>query len=183
MGRIAVLYDSTEGQTANIADAIGEIATSAGHDVSVRDVRELPDDFGLESFDGFIVGASIHVGKHSRPFTAFVKRSRRLLEARPSAFFSVSLSAAGKTEEKKQEAQRYLKEFLSETEWTPQVTATFAGALRYREYNFFKRLIMKWIAKNEGGDTDTSRNYEYTDWGQVHTFVGEFLRQVGQRKT
>ena len=46
-----------------------------------------------------------------------------------------------------------------------QLAATFAGALRYRDYGLLKRLMMKWIARQEGGDTDTSRNYEYTAAG------------------
>lgn len=180
MKRIAVLYDTTEGQTAKIAQQVAETVKNAGHDVTVAEVRKLPSDMQLDSFDGVILGGSIHVGKHSPAVVESVKENRRLLETIPSAFFSVSLSAAGKTERQQQNARRCLDEFLSETEWTPQLTTTFAGALLYRDYGFFKRLMMKWIAKQEGGDTDTSRNYEYTDWKRVDEFTQEFLRQFGE---
>jgi len=33
---------------------------------------------------------------------------------------------------------------------------------------------MKMIAKREGRTTDTSKDYEYTDWNAVREFVKEF---------
>jgi menaquinone-dependent protoporphyrinogen oxidase len=49
-----------------------------------------------------------------------------------------------------------------------------AGALPYTKYNVFIRWIMKRIARQEGGDIDTSRDYEYTDWKALRLFAGEF---------
>ena len=51
-------------------------------------------------------------------------------------------------------------------------------ALLYRQYNFFMRWVMKRIAAKAGGDTDTSRDYEYTDWNDVRAFAGQFGRMV-----
>lgn len=53
-----------------------------------------------------------------------------------------------------------------------------AGTLRYTRYGFFKRFLMKQINKREGGDTDTSRDYEYTDWDAVTAFANEFLGRL-----
>jgi menaquinone-dependent protoporphyrinogen oxidase len=65
------------------------------------------------------------------------------------------------------------------------VTTRLAGggivdgqALRYTRYNSLVRLVMRQISKKEGGDTDTSRDYEYTDWGAVDRFAVEFLSEV-----
>jgi menaquinone-dependent protoporphyrinogen oxidase len=178
MARIAVIYDSTEGQTAKISRRIAETATEQGYDPDVIDVRNPPPGFGLEGYSAVILGASVHVGKHSRQVTAFVRANRSQLERMPSAFFSVSLSAAGRTDRQQRNARDLLDAFLRETAWRPQATATFAGALLYREYGFFKRLLLKWIAKREGGDTDTSKNYEYTDWNRVAEFTREFFGQI-----
>jgi menaquinone-dependent protoporphyrinogen oxidase len=49
-----------------------------------------------------------------------------------------------------------------------------AGALPYSKYNFFIRFIMRRIAAQAGGDVDTSRDYEYTDWGAVDRFASQF---------
>jgi menaquinone-dependent protoporphyrinogen oxidase len=37
---------------------------------------------------------------------------------------------------------------------------------------------MKRIVSKGGGDTDTSRDYEYTDWEDLRTFAREFAGYV-----
>ena len=37
------------------------------------------------------------------------------------------------------------------------------------------RLIIKLIAKQHGGDVDTSRDSEYADWGDLRQTIDEFL--------
>jgi menaquinone-dependent protoporphyrinogen oxidase len=46
-----------------------------------------------------------------------------------------------------------------------------AGALVYSKYSFFTKLIMKTISRRAGGPTDTSRDYEFTDWVALDRFV------------
>jgi menaquinone-dependent protoporphyrinogen oxidase len=48
-----------------------------------------------------------------------------------------------------------------------------AGALAYSKYSFFVKLVMKTIAWKAGGPTDTSRDYEFTDWATLDRFVLE----------
>jgi len=36
---------------------------------------------------------------------------------------------------------------------------------------------MRRIARKEGGDTDTSRDYEYTDWNDLRAFGEAFARR------
>lgn len=51
-----------------------------------------------------------------------------------------------------------------------------SGALRYSQYGFIKRHMMKRISRDMGNpDTDTSRDYEYTDWNDVRHFDEGFL--------
>jgi menaquinone-dependent protoporphyrinogen oxidase len=179
MPRFLVAYDTTEGQTRNIAQRVADTVAGAGHDVELNDIRKLPLGFSLDRFDAAIIGASIHLGKHSRRFTEFVAKHRNDLEAIPSAFFSVSLSAAG-TEDEKKEAKKYVSELLEQTGWQPKLTATFGGGLLYREYWFLKRWMMKKIARDGGKDTDTTKNHVYTDWDAVDQFVGGFVERLTQ---
>ena len=60
--------------------------------------------------------------------------------------------------------RRILDAFTTEHGWKPNMTASFAGALKYTQYNWLKRALIKHIAKKEGGSTDTSQDHEYTDW-------------------
>lgn len=68
--------------------------------------------------------------------------------------------------------------FLAETGWRPARSASLAGALLYSRYGILKRLLMRLIVWREGGDTDASRDYEYTDWEAVEAFVRSFLDEV-----
>jgi menaquinone-dependent protoporphyrinogen oxidase len=52
----------------------------------------------------------------------------------PSALFSVTLAAAEDTDEAGKAARDYLDDFEDDSGWTPRLRASFAGALKYREY-------------------------------------------------
>jgi menaquinone-dependent protoporphyrinogen oxidase len=174
MATIEILYGSGEGQTAKVADRIGETLRERGHDAAVHDVASQPASFSLDDSDAVLVGASIHVGKHQSEVESFVTENREALAARPTGFFQVSLSSATDDETRRAEAAGYVDSFIEATDWHPDRIGLFGGALRYSEYGFLKRLMMKRIAKEATGDTDTSRDYEYTDWGEVEDFTSDF---------
>uniref|UniRef100_UPI0023EDB0E2 flavodoxin domain-containing protein n=2 Tax=Enterobacterales TaxID=91347 RepID=UPI0023EDB0E2 len=56
----------------------------------------------------------------------------------------------------------------------PDCCAVFAGALRYPRYGFFDRMMIQLIMRMTGGETDTRKEVEYTDWDQVSRFTHEF---------
>ena len=70
--------------------------------------------------------------------------------------------------------------FFAGTGWQPAITKEVAGALPYTRYNWFIRQVMKRIAAKAGGDTDTTRDYEYTDWPDLRGFAEYFGRLVAQ---
>jgi menaquinone-dependent protoporphyrinogen oxidase len=88
--------------------------------------------------------------------------------------------------EKNSAAQRQVWEildrFLDATGWNPDIRKTVAGALPYTRYNWFTRWIMRRIVAKAGGDTDTSRDYEYTDWNQVRQLAHVFARCCGEKE-
>jgi len=141
-------------------------------------VQAARDRVDPAKYDGVIVGASIHYGHHPAYLPALVRSHRAALEARPSAFFSVSLSAGGRNP-KPAAARRYIEKFLRQTGWRPEQAVSFAGALQFSKYGAFKRLLMIVFVGLGGGDTDTSRDYEYTDWDEVDRFAGSFAGRLG----
>ena len=181
MPRVLLAYDTTEGQTRKIAQHIADALSRNGKNVQVIDIRRPPTGCSPDGFDAIIVGASIHMSKHSRQLSEFVRRHIARLNAVHSGFFSVSLSAAG-SEKERADASRFVEEFLAQAGWNPAIKATFAGGLLYREYGFLKRWLMKKIARSAGKDTDTSRNHEYTDWNAVDQFVSGFLAHLEQQE-
>jgi menaquinone-dependent protoporphyrinogen oxidase len=180
MSRILIAYGTSEGQTARIAERIAAVVREHGHEaVPVNVKRSTPDP---AEYDAVIVGASVHRGRHQTEVGEYVRETRNALERVPTAFFSVSLAIAEPTEAARKEAEGYAEEFFRLTRWHPGKLALFAGALLYTRYGFLTRWIMKRIARAKGSpDLDTSRDYEYTDWGGVTRFAEEFLAVAAPR--
>lgn len=176
-----VVYGTGEGQTAKVVDRIVDVLVKRGHDARALNATESPSEFDFEDFDAVLVGASIHLGKHQTTVTEFVRTNREALDARPTAFFQLSISSAVTDEVRRAQAAAYVDAFLDETGWHPDRIGLFGGALRYSKYGFLKRLMMKRIAKQATGDTDTSRDYEYTDWHEVEAFTNDFATFVEGR--
>jgi len=173
MAKILILYATTEGQTARIAERVAERLRGAGHRVAALEARAgapLPD---LAAFDALIVGASVHYGHHPVHLARALAREQRILQAKPGAFFSVSLSADGPGANRAA-AGRYIEKFLRSARWRPGMVVAFGGALRYSKYGRFKRQLVRLFVRVAGGDTDTSRDYEYTDWQAVARFAEAF---------
>ena len=180
MSSFLILYGTGEGQTSKVAERIATIVRERGHDANVVDVRERPGSLTLETYDAVIVGASIHVGKHQDEVRDFVTDNRDALSGMPTAFFQVSLSSAD--EEKREEAAGYVESFLAETGWHPDRIGQFGGALRFSEYGFLKRLMMKQIAKDLlTGDREPNGDIEFTDWDAVDAFAADVAAFVEGR--
>ena len=180
MSTVLIAYATTEGHTARIAERIAQALRGRGHAVETRRAADCRTPLQPEKYDGVIVGASIHYGRHPGHLRSLVRAHRSALETRPSAFFSVSLSAGGPGA-KPDAARGYVELFLRQTRWNPDLTATFAGALQFSKYGPFKRLVMVAFVGLAGGDTDTSRDYEYTDWDDVNRFSEGFARRLEER--
>ena len=176
MARILVVYGTTEGQTRTIAQHLGAELEKLGHAVEIRDSTTMTDPLAEGAFDAVVVGASVHQGRHQAAVQHFVQANLGILERLPTAFFSVSLVASSPDPEDRKDAQNLIEAFCEKTAWRPTLTRSIAGALRYTEYDFLKRWIMKLIMRHQGGPTDSSRDYELTDWDDVAHFAQLFAR-------
>lgn len=171
MAKIYIPYGTVEGQTAHIADYVAEVIRAHGHQADTADLKHT-DDSLPRGYDGVIVGASVHMGKHEAYVRDFVLRNRTELERVPSALISVSLAAHGD----EVNAESYVEKFEEETGWRPAHVGLFSGALPYTHYGFLKKHLMKKITSDKGSpDTDTSRDYVYTEWDGVKRFTEDFL--------
>lgn len=187
MKPVAILYATRHGQTRTIADHFA--TTLRAHDVpaEVVDVAALPPDFSLDRCAGAILAASLHLGHHEREIVRFAKENRSALDALPTAFLSVSLSQAGAeaawatAEQRAQgaaDARERMEAFFAETGWHPLVGKPVAGALRYRQYGWFLRLVMRNLARRVGASTDTTHDHEFTDWQSLDRFATDFAEHL-----
>ena len=176
--RILIVYATSYGQTAKIARRMADLLLASGEAVTLVNAGHHPRDVHAGEFDGVIIGGSIIGGRHQRALVHFVRAHCALLNTIPSAFFSVSGSAASPLAAERAKARQFVDVFLDGTGWHPALTETIGGAMAYRKYNPFLRWLMKRAAKAAGGPTDTSRDHEVTDWSQVERFVKGFVQTV-----
>ena len=169
MSRILVVYGSTFGQTERVAHRIAVVLRSAGHVVDIHKADQLPDSLWLAAYDGFVVAASVLMGHHQEYVRDFVRRNAALLNETPSAFVSVCGAAGGDPPQ----AQAYIDALLRETRWRPTVTRSFTGAVAYTRYGWWYRWYLKLISSRKGLPTDTSRDWDFTEWGAVERFAEE----------
>jgi menaquinone-dependent protoporphyrinogen oxidase len=163
-----VFYATSEGQTRRIAERLAAVLREEGFDSRAIDVGDpAVARINWTMVRGVLVGASLHRHEHQQSAAAFVKAHAAELNRRPSVFFSVSLSAASRNPDEVEAARDIARAFPAAAGWQPHDVVTIAGSLAYSHYDFLTRLLMKRIARKEGAPTDTSRDYEMTDWAMV----------------
>jgi menaquinone-dependent protoporphyrinogen oxidase len=176
---VLILYGTTEGQTKKVSHCIAEAVRKKGHQAETQCVDQLPDNFPMQNYDAAIIGGSIHMGNYQKYLKEFVVSHLDWLNSVPSGFFTVCMGIQSQNEKDREAASRYGETFLRDTGWHPRQTKTFAGAVKYTQYNFITRFIMKMISRREGGSIDTSCDHEYTDWNAVSRFADQFILDVG----
>lgn len=175
--RYFIAYATVEGQTRKIAEQIAAMLDSGGDRVSIMNVSDL-FEYTLEQPDGVILCAPVHANRYPAPFGDFVRREADWLNALPSAFVSVSLSIISDREEERQEVRDLALSLTAEAGWSPTAIHHAAGALRYGDYDFFKRWMARRLASSRGAPVDSSRDYEFTDWEALRSFVSDFVQRT-----
>ena len=79
MSRILLLYASVEGQTELIADRVAHTLREKGHSVDMLPADTDPARIDAATYEGVIVGASIHYGHHPAFLRALVRRGSELV--------------------------------------------------------------------------------------------------------
>lgn len=172
MARILVVYGTTEGHTAKIAFAMSETLHRNGADVDVQAADQ--GAVGPDGYDAVIVAASVHAGRYQKPVRRWARTHAEVLSHKPTAFVSVCLGVLQHDEKVQRDLETIVEQFVATTGWRPGVVKFVAGALPYTKYGWLQRLVMKRIVAKAGGDTDTRRDYEYTDWDDLRHFAAGF---------
>jgi menaquinone-dependent protoporphyrinogen oxidase len=194
MNRILIAYATRHGQSKKVASYVGRELEAWGWKAHVVNVAQSPD-VEWDECDAAILVASVYGGHHEKEMIAFVRGHREVLERMPNAFLSVALSTATAADpvvpedlrrKASQAVQQIIEKFVEETGWRPQQALPVAGALLYRHYNFLMRYIMKRIARQMNGPTapsDTSQDYEYTDWAALTHFAINFSTSLRHKQS
>ncbi len=178
MKKVLVIYGTTEGHTRKIAGFIAEHLRAQGAVVDLVDSATPAAAAVQPTYGAAVIAGSLHEHLHQRSLAHFVKENVAWLNAVPTAVVSVGLSAALPDAESQAQARNNLQYFLDETGLKPALAKTVAGALLYTKYDWFKRTMMRMIARQMGKDVDDTRDREYTDWDDLRRFVDEFVAQA-----
>jgi len=170
-----IIYSSTDGQTKRISEFINENLLN----INEHEIIPIENISGIniEDYDYIIIGASIRYGKHSQSILNFVKNNLKLLKTKKNAFFSVNVVARKKGKDTP-ESNPYVQKFINKTKWRPDKLGVFAGKVDYPNYNFFNKLIIRFIMFITKGPTDTSQTYEFTNWDNVRKFAKEINENI-----
>jgi menaquinone-dependent protoporphyrinogen oxidase len=181
MNRLLIVYATSEGQTAHVAEFMAGNLRERGFEVEIAELGVTQPN--PRDFDAVLVGGSVHAGKFQAELQAYVGAYREALERVPAWFFATSLSEGIESPPfGRANAQLQIDRFLEAAHWRPRGTASIAGAIKYRDYPWPKRLLMKNILGKHQAPTDTSRNYEYTNWEGVREFTAQVAEQIAQRR-
>ncbi len=181
MRRILLVFATREGQTEKIAQYLCTAVESLGASVDLvaaRDKRAV-NQLNLSDYDLLVFGASMHAGGLEKELVQFVSAHVDQIQTRPRALFVVLLSAAVTPDQDRHKRQLALQD--AHEKINAQLSVDFnhhemiAGALTYSRYSWPIRWVMRRIAGQAGGDTDTSRDYEYTDWQQVGRYASRLV--------
>lgn len=187
MKPLLILFATREGHTRRIVDRIAATSTQKGVLSVIRDLDATNGDIDFRAFSGVILAGPIHAGKYPRELVRLVKAKRQALSELPTFLVTVCLAQAGVESpstpaDKRAAAERnvaaLIADFSEQTGFRPTRAKAVAGALPYTQYNVFIRWVMKRIVAKEGGDTDTSRDYVYTDWPALDRAVDDFVSQI-----
>jgi menaquinone-dependent protoporphyrinogen oxidase len=177
-----VFYATNEGQTRRIAERMAETLCQSGLTSRAIEIGS-PEAEAVDWQDARIVmvGASLHVGRHQRSAEAFVRRHAAALNARPSVFFSVSLSICSTIRKDVEAAGAIARALPEQAGWKPARVVCLGGRLAYTQYGWLTRFMMRRIARKSGGPTDTSRDHELTNWDDVRA-VAQGLAALAPRQ-
>ena len=178
MTKLLLAYHSFDGQTTKIAERLADGLRARGVDVDLREVAQAPTP---EGYDAVVVGDSIRLGRHSRAVIRWLRAQRSQLERLPLIVFQVSMTAAQDDEEHRKIVDGFSQELVRRSGVEPVRVENVAGALRYSQYGWVTRRVMRSIARREGNATDTTRDHEYTDWDAVDRFVDSIVATISTK--
>ena len=174
MTHILIVYGTTDGHTRKIAQVLAENLRAQFCSVDIVDAAGMLRRLSPEGYDSVIVAASVHIGDYQRTLGNWVRAHAQTLNLLPTAFLSVCLAVLEKGTKARQEILRIQRRFLDRCGWQPNITKMVAGALPYTRYGWMKRMMMRRLVAKAGGDVDTTRDYEYTDWNDLRVFSRDF---------
>jgi len=155
--RILITYATRGGTTASVAIAIGQILAREGFSVDVLPVGVIKN---VEIYSAIIAGSSVRNGNWLPEAIDFLGAHRDALKTRPTALYTVCMTAAEPTPESQAELESYTQPLLDVIQ--PFSIGYFAGQLDLNERNIIERarVTIKGLPRGD-----------HRDWGAVRDWT------------
>lgn len=159
--RILVAYATKAGSTARVAEAIGEALRATGAEVDVMPAKQAT----IHPYDALVVGSGVRMGRLYGPVLRFLRRNAAAIAQRPTAYFTVSMSAAGDTAEERDQTKAYIEGALKAApDVKPVAVANLAGEMDVSKLGFLFRFTM--------GKADIPQE-DKRDWDAIRAWATE----------
>lgn len=165
MNSVLVLFGTTSGCTAGVAEKVGETLGESGAKVAVLPVSDKPDP---SAYDAVVVGSGVRAGQWHGTARTWVTEHATTLKDRPVAFFTCGLTITDA--EKESEVRAYTDGLIESTGVTPVDVGLFAGWNEPKAFKMPERLIMKVMKAPEG---------DFRDWEAIAAWAREISPKLG----
>ncbi len=166
-GKVLVTYASKYGATREIAEKIGEVLRQAGLQADVSPVDGIRD---LTSYQAFILGSALYIGKWQKEAEAFLKANAETLAVRPVWLFSSGPTGEGDPvkllEGKRMPAA--LQPVADRIQ--PRDIAVFHGDINPDKITFIEKWAIKNVVKKPIGD--------FRDWNMIAAWASTIANEV-----
>ncbi|MEV1063590.1 flavodoxin domain-containing protein [Streptomyces sp. NPDC050263] len=152
---VLVTYGTTNGSTAEIAEAVAEVLRKSGVTVESSPARSVTS---VARYDAVVVGGGLYAGRWHKDARRFVRRNRVLLAQRPVWFFSSGPLDASASE-RDIPPVRGVQKAMSRLEVRDHVT--FGGCLEDGAKGWVAGMILR---SGKGGD--------FRDFGAIEAWAG-----------
>jgi menaquinone-dependent protoporphyrinogen oxidase len=158
---VLVAYGSTNGSTARIAEAIGEVLRKEGLTAEVRPAQSVES---VTPYDAVVAGGGLYAGRWQKDARRFLRRHRRDLAERPLWLFSSGPLDASASERDIPPVPGVAKA-MDRLEAREHVT--FGGCLEEGAKGWVARMILR---NGKGGD--------FRDFTKIEEWAGRVGRDL-----
>lgn len=156
MAHVLIGYATHTGAAGDIARAVARAFQSAGHQVRIAQLRDLPE---VEDADLVVLGSGINAGSWYSEATSWVRANAAALTSTKVAVFNTCLNAA---EPDKHDAA------LGYNDWAISrsgavASETFVGRYSPAEAGFFSRVLAKITGKTASDGVDPAKAARWAD--------------------
>jgi menaquinone-dependent protoporphyrinogen oxidase len=174
--RVAIIFETLEGQTGKVACFAEKMALATGHQVFLINTSTPQPNVSLEGIARVVLAAPVHERRHPKGFEDFVTANVASLARRPTLMLSISLSAA--FPESLEEASDFLEEMKMRTGFSPDEEVLVAGAIKPNGYDYFQAQVIRHNILLDRKLDLSGEEREFTDWAALEATLSAFLSEV-----